>query len=48
VADSVVPPRPAAYRKVALEKHPDKASAGVTDEAEKEKIAQYFVQVLQT
>ena len=35
----------AAYRKVALEHHPDKAGAGITDEAEKARIDEYFVQV---
>ena len=39
---------PAAYRKVCLESHPDKAGAGVTDEAEKEKIDKYFLQVLKS
>lgn len=38
-------PLHAAYRKVALEHHPDKAAAGITDEAEKAKIDEYFVQV---
>ncbi len=34
-----------AYRRVCLEHHPDKKLAGVTDDAEKAKVEDYFKQV---
>lgn len=35
--------RPAAYRRKALEHHPDKALAGLEDEGEREAVQEHFL-----